>query len=156
MDELSGLGILQAIEDYRENPRSFRDRNKKVRDPKTGKLLYTANIDDQLPRYAMRLTKILKTLGPGAQKKKRRTEPKAGRVAKDASMPKEKKLTRRDYKRKYGRIMRKAGKEFGRDGKWQSLDRNHPARVAYRNYARIGKKVPSGIQTELRSLGLLT
>ena len=159
MDELRGLGVLQAIEDYKENPRSFSDRDKKVRDPKTGKLLYVANVDDQLPRYAMRLTKLLKTLGPGAQKKKQPTpsrKKEEPRVAQDTTKPKKKTLTRKQYKRKFRNIMRKAGTKYGKNGKWTGLPRQHPARVAYRDFARISRKVPSGIQSELRSLGLLT
>ena len=117
------------------------------------------------PNYK-RYVKMLNSLGPQKKKRnpfvkrQRREEPRVAQDTaqpkKDTAQPKKKKLSRRQYRRKFWSVLTKAGKEFGRGKGWKGLKRNHPARVAYRDFARVGKKVPSGIQTELRSLGLLT
>jgi len=142
-------GYMDIVRDYRAG----------------GSVTDVEGVDEQLPEYAIRILNLINKLGP---KKKRRNpfvnpkkqQDKLKRVdkvaSKTADKPKEKKLTRKKYKRKFWSILKKAGERFGKDGTWKGLNSSHPARVAYRNYARVGKPVPSGIKSELKSMGLLT
>ena len=109
------------------------------------------------PNYK-RYVRMLNSLGRQEKKQPRqRRREEEPSVAQATAQPKQrKKISKKSYRRKFWSILKKAGEKFGRGGTWKGLNSSHPARVAYRNYARVGKSVPSGVKSELKSMGLLT
>ena len=105
---------------------------------------------------------ILATIEPQTTKKKELivslpvSLPNRRIIVKNILPKQRKKISKRSYKRKFWSILKKAGERFGKNGTWKGLNTSHPARVAYRKYARVGKPVPGGIKSELKSMGLLT
>jgi len=160
MKELKSYGMLEVVKAHK---RGETDKFSAM----TGGV-----VDYNLPMQIMKYIRLINTLGPEGRKRdpsgrefqwkpKPPGEPARPRVSQASSektkKPKQrKKISKRSYKRKFWSILKKAGERFGKNGTWKGLNTSHPARVAYRKYARVGKPVPGGIKSELKSMGLLT